>query len=254
MYKIVVIDDENVVRNGIVLETDWNRLDCEVVGEASNGLEGLEIIEKYHPDLVICDIKMPKMSGLDMLRILREEGNDTYVIFLTAFSDFAYAQQAIKYGAADYLLKPFDDSDLETAITKMKNKLNAKMKSGQNRHEEDVLSHAALSKGDKSKYVADALEYIAGNLSDPDISIRSIAEQLDISESHLSHIFKKETDYTVNAYITRYRMRTAMKLLKNNKHKVYEVAEMVGYRDIAYFSATFKKITGVNPSEYQDRI
>lgn len=253
MFKVVVIDDENMVRRGIVLETDWEALDCEVVAEASNGEEGLDAIEKYHPDIVISDIRMPKIDGLEMLKRLRARGDNTYVIYLSAYNDFAYAQQAIKYNATDYLLKPFEDGDLEQAIGRIKSKLVSRMQKGEERHEEDVLSHAALQKGDKSKYVADALDYIAENLSDPDISIRSIAESIDISESHLSHIFKKETDYTVNAYITRYRMRTAMKLLKSRKHKIYEVAEMVGYRDIAYFSSTFKKVTGVNPSEYQER-
>ena len=114
-----------------------------------------------------------------------------------------------------------------------------------------MLSKNAILRNDKSKYVSDALDYIGEHLSDPDINIRAIAEAIDISESHLSHIFKKETDYTVNAYITRYRMSTAMKLLKSKSHKIYEVAELVGYRDIAYFSTIFKKITGVNPSEYQ---
>lgn len=253
MTKIVVIDDETVVRNGIVLETDWESIGCEVVGEASNGVEGLEVIEKYHPDIIISDIRMPVMDGLEMLKNLREKGNNAYVIFLSAYNDFSYAKEAIKYIASDYILKPFSEGELEEAITNVKEKIMKKRERGAKEHESDVLSHAALSKGDKSKYVSLALDYIAENLADPDMSIRTIAESIEISESHLSHIFKKETDYTVNAYITRYRMRTAMKLLKDPRNKVYEVAEKVGYRDIAYFSSTFKKITGVNPSEYQER-
>lgn len=253
MLKVVVIDDENVVRNGIVFETDWKSLDCEVVAEASNGEEGLCVIEKYRPDIVISDIRMPKMDGIEMLRALREQGDQTFLIFLSAYNEFSYAQRAIKYSATDYILKPFDDEDLVYAINRVRNKIQTRQEEGGTKHEEDVLSHSSLQKGDKSKYVAAALDYIEAHVSDPDISIRSIAEAIDISESHLSHVFKKETDYTVNAYITRYRMRCAMRLLKSHKHKIYEVADMVGYRDIAYFSTIFKKITGVNPSEYQDR-
>ncbi|MCR4740493.1 MAG: response regulator [Lachnospiraceae bacterium] len=251
MLKIVVIDDENVVRNGIVLETDWASLDCEVVAEASNGEEGLEVIRKYRPDIVISDIRMPKMDGIGMLKRLREEGDKTYVIFLSAYNEFSYAQQAVKYSAADYLLKPYDDGDLEQAIIRIRDVLTKHKQNADDKHEEEVLSRNALVRTGKSKYVSDALDYIGEHLSDPDINIRSIAEAIDLSESHLSHIFKKETDYTVNAYITRYRIRTAMKLLKSRKHKIYEVAELVGYRDIAYFSTIFKKITGLNPSEYQ---
>ncbi len=253
MYKVAVIDDENVVRNGIVLETDWAALGCEVVAEAQDGEEGLKIIEAYHPDIVISDIRMPKLDGIGMLKALREKGDKTYVIFLSAYSDFSYAQQAIHFGAADYLLKPFEDGDLEHAINDIKGRLSQKQESPDPSYEEEVLARAAMQRGDKSQYVADALTYIGAHLSDPDINIRAIATEIGLSESHLSHIFKKETEYTVNAYITRYRIRTAMKLLRDKRHKVYEIAELVGYRDIAYFSNIFKKITGLTPSEYQDR-
>ena len=112
MLKVVVVEDEELVRRGIVLAVDWASVDCVVVGEASNGEEGLEVIRRYHPDLVITDIKMPKLDGIEMLRQLRAEGNDAYAIFLTAYSDFDYAQAAVRLGAVDYLLKPFQDGEL----------------------------------------------------------------------------------------------------------------------------------------------
>lgn len=253
MFKILVVDDESLVRRGIVMETDWNALDCMVVAEASNGEEGLEAARRYRPDLIICDIRMPKMDGIEMLTRLREEGNEAHVIFLTAYSDFSYAQSAIRLSASDYLLKPFEDGELEKTVLAIKNKMEAKKQEGDTAHEQDVLSHSSIRKGEKSKYVTEALNYIKEHYGEYDINVRKIAESLGLSEGHLSHIFKKETDYTINAYITRYRIRSAMKLLQNCRYKVYEVAEMVGYKDITYFSTIFKKIAGVTPSEYQDR-
>lgn len=253
MFKILVVDDESLVRRGIVMETDWNALDCMVVAEASNGEEGLEAARRYRPDLIICDIRMPKMDGIEMLTRLREEGNEAHVIFLTAYGDFSYAQSAIRLSASDYLLKPFEDGELEKTVLAIKNKMEAKKQEGDTAHEQDVLSHSSIRKGEKSKYVTEALNYIKEHYGEYDISVRKIAESLGLSEGHLSHIFKKETDYTINAYITRYRIRSAMKLLQNCRYKVYEVAEMVGYKDITYFSTIFKKIAGVTPSEYQDR-
>ncbi len=253
MFKILVVDDESLVRRGIVMETDWNALDCMVVAEASNGEEGLEAARRYRPDLIICDIRMPKMDGIEMLTRLREEGNEAHVIFLTAYSDFSYAQSAIRLSASDYLLKPFEDGELEKTVLAIKNKMEAKKQEGDTAHEQDVLSHSSIRKGEKSKYVTEALNYIKEHYGEYDISVRKIAGSLGLSEGHLSHIFKKETDYTINAYITRYRIRSAMKLLQNCRYKVYEVAEMVGYKDITYFSTIFKKIAGVTPSEYQDR-
>ena len=119
MLKVVVVEDEELVRRGIVLAVDWASVDCVVVGEASNGEEGLEVIRRYHPDLVITDIKMPKLDGIEMLRQLRAEGNDAYAIFLTAYSDFDYAQAAVRLGAVDYLLKPFQDGALAAAIRRV---------------------------------------------------------------------------------------------------------------------------------------
>lgn len=254
MLKILLVDDEELVRRGIVLETDWEALDCMVVAEASNGQEGLEAAEKYHPDLIICDIRMPKMDGIEMLRILREAGNPAYVIFLTGYSDFEYARSAIKLSAADYLLKPFRDGELEQAIQNVKMKIGQKEPSGTDRKEGQDLDYLLkLPKGDKSKYVMEALNFIAEHLSDQNLCVKMITDHLSLSESYLSYLFKKETSYTINAYITRYRIRYAMKLLQDCRIKVYEVAEKVGYRDITYFSSVFKKLVGVNPSEYQDR-
>lgn len=252
MLKVLVVDDEMFVRKGIVMEVDWASLDCVVVAEAANGLEGIEAVHKYDPDLVICDIRMPKMNGIEMLRELRREGSQVQVIFLTAYSEFDYARDALKLLAADYLLKPFEDGELEETVFRVKERLE-KEQAKKNAEEEEGMPKLVLKTGDKSKYIMEAITYIGEHYKDTDISVKAIAESLGISEGHLSHLFKKETDYTVMAYITRCRMQAAMKLLSNCRYKVYEVAELVGYRDVAYFSNNFKKIVGVSPSEYQDR-
>ena len=251
MFKVIVIDDEVLVRKGIVLETNWSELGCMVVAEAGNGVEGIEAVHKYQPDLLICDIKMPKMDGIEMLRRLREEENDISVIFLTAYGEFEYAQNALKLLASDYLLKPFQDGELEDAVLRVTKKIAERQ--GRKTSQSKEPANLVLPSGGKSKYVMEALAFISEHYSDTDMSVGMIAASLGISEDHLSHTFKKETDYTVAAYITRYRMRAAMKLLGDCRSKVYEVAEAVGYRDIAYFSSAFKKIVGVSPSEYQDR-
>lgn len=252
MLKVLVVDDEVYVRKGIVLETDWASLGCVVVAEAENGIQGLAAARKYAPDLIISDIRMPQMDGIEMLKKLREEGSRVRVIFLTAYSEFSYAQNAIKLLASDYLLKPFEDGELEETVSRIREQLEEERSAGKN--DEGSTTPLLIRKsGDKSKYIMEALAYISEHYGDENISVGVIAESLGISEGHLSHLFKKETDYTVMAYITRYRMQAAMKLLANCRYKVYEVAEMVGYRDITYFSSTFKKIVGVSPSEYQDR-
>ena len=243
MLKVLIVEDEEMIRKGIVLTVDWAALDCVVVGEAANGVQGLEAARRLEPSLIITDLKMPQMDGIEMLKALRAEGCKAYVIILTAYDHFSYAQSALRLGAVDYLLKPFHDGDLENAITR----LQQRMQPGG----EQAAPIGATRKGDKSKYVLEAMDYISKHYNDPDISVGSVAESLNISEGYLSHTFKKETDYTLLNYLTRYRIHKAMELLKDCRVKVYEVAEQVGYRDIAYFSATFKKYTGISPSEYQ---
>ena len=245
MLKVLVVEDEEMIRKGIVLAVDWAALDCVVVGEAANGLQALEAVERYAPSLTITDLKMPVMDGLEMLRQLRERGNNAFVIILTAYDSFAYAQAALRLGAVDFLLKPFHDGELEQAVTNLQRRMAAA------RQPEDEAI-PGLKKGDKSKYVLQAMDYIGAHYGEQTISVSTIAQHLGLSESHLSHLFRKETDYTIMNYLTRYRIHKAMELLRDCRLKVYEIAERVGYRDITYFSSTFKKVVGMSPSEFQD--
>ena len=245
MLKVLVVEDEEMIRKGIVLAVDWAALDCVVVGEAADGLQALKAVERYDPSLIITDLKMPNMDGIQMMEALRARGSRAYVIILTAYDSFTYARSALRLGAVDFLLKPFHDGELEAAVIKLRRRMEA----------EGSGTAPALperKKGDKSKYVLQAMDYIGQHYGDQNISVGEIAQHLGLSESHLSHLFRKETDYTLLNYLPRYRIHKAMELLRDCRTKVYEVAERVGYRDITYFSATFKKVTGMSPSEFQD--
>ena len=125
MLKVLIVDDETVVRRGIVLGVDWASMDCVVVGEAANGEEGLAAAERYNPNLIITDVRMPRMDGIEMMRRLREKESTAHFIILTAYDEFDYARAALRYGAADYLLKPFRDQDLMSAIARVREKEGA---------------------------------------------------------------------------------------------------------------------------------
>ena len=174
MLKVLIVDDETVVRRGIVLGVDWASMDCVVVGEAANGEEGLAAAERYNPNLIITDVRMPRMDGIEMMRRLREKESTAHFIILTAYDEFDYARAALRYGAADYLLKPFRDQDLMSAIARVREKEGAAQPA------EDTL---LLPKGDKSKYVLQTLNYIAEHYADTDINIASIARHIGISVS-----------------------------------------------------------------------
>ena len=247
MNRVLVVEDEEMIRKGIVLTVDWKALDCEVAGEAANGEEGLAAAERLKPDIIITDLKMPKMDGIAMLTELRKRGCTSKVIILTAYNSFSYARSALRLGAVDFLLKPYHDGELEEAILRLR---DGEAGAGGAGKAEDALPVPELWDGQGSRYVRQAVAYIREHYSDPDICVSEIAGALGISEGHLSHMFKKETGGTILFWMTRCRIREAIRLLKEGRMKIYEVAEASGYRDIAYFSSTFKRITGHSPSEY----
>ena len=241
MLKVLVVEDEEMIRKGIVLAVDWAALDCVVVGEAADGLQALKAVERYDPSLIITDLKMPNMDGIQMMEALRARGSRAYVIILTAYDSFTYARSALRLGAVDFLLKPFHDGELEAAVQRIAERGRVRTKPG------DIAEISS-----KNRYVTGAVDYINANYGDPELGVSAVARSVDISEGHLSHLFKKETGYTLTGYITACRMHMAMHLLRDRRCRVSEAAERVGYRDIAYFSSTFKKFTGSSPSEFQN--
>ncbi len=252
MYRVILVEDESVVRKGIALTTDWNALGCELIGEAANGEEGLSLTLQLNPDIVITDVKMPRMDGVEMIKKLRVTGSLSKFIILTAHGDFKYAQSALRLGVSDYLLKPLKDGDLEQAIYQViASQTPVSSKELPPGVKPEIFS-VDFNPDSFSRYVQNALLFISHHYIE-DINISTISRHLEISEGYLSRIFKKETGYTFSNYLIFYRIKLAMKLLENCRVKVYEVADQVGYSDSAYFSVQFKKIVGISPSEYQDR-
>ncbi len=242
MIRVLMVDDEPLVRHGVATGMDWASLGCEVVGEAQSGEEGLALARRLKPDLIITDIRMPKMDGITMMNMLREEGCAARCIVLTAHSDFEYARGALLFGADDYLLKPFRDQELTHAVARVCRKMESAPAAN---------TPAVKKEPEATGYVRQAMDYIAGHYADESISIATIAEHLCVSEGHLSHVFKKQTGMTVTNYLTKTRIDAAMALLQTGRVKVYEAAAAVGYKDVTYFSATFKKLTGLSPSEVE---
>ncbi|MCX7027027.1 MAG: response regulator [Spirochaetes bacterium] len=129
MIKILVVDDEKMIREGIVMTMPWNEMGMEVIGSAGDGLKALEMIREFKPHIVLTDIRMPKMDGIELLRAGKALIPSTRFVILSGYDDFAYAQQALKYGAADYLLKPLSEDELKKILTKLKRDLENEINS-----------------------------------------------------------------------------------------------------------------------------
>ena len=124
MYKVLIIDDESIIRKGIKNIINWKQLDCEVCADASDGIEGIELIKKYLPEVIITDIRMPGMDGLSMIKQVKGIVPYSKIIILTGYRDFDYVQEAIKFGAFDFLLKPSKIEELTAVLTRAVNELN----------------------------------------------------------------------------------------------------------------------------------
>lgn len=259
MYRIVIVEDEELVRKGLLLTTPWNAYNCKVIGEAKNGEEGLEIILKLKPDIVITDIRMPIISGIDMLERVYEVYKPA-VVMITAFNEFEYAKKGIDLDISDYLLKPFDDDQLDKALKKVVKRVNDEVLLGNIKENktaelgaEEIDKKIRITVNSKHSNLLKAIEYIELNYM-KDINIMQTAEYLNVSESYLSHLFKKETDYTFLEVLTSVRLSEACKLLKDPNIRVHEVASLTGYRDQRYFSYIFKKHLGITPNHYKERL
>lgn len=248
MIKVVLVEDEELIRQGMKLTMEWEKFECQVIGEAADGEEGLKIIRKLKPDIVFTDIRMPKLSGLEMIEQLKEESPAKFII-LSGYDDFSYAKKAINLGAYGYLLKPIDDEEFEKILFNTVERIKEDRKHTST--EGTLNQQNMLQEGFKDKYIAKACKIMKECLHE-ELTLKMVADELHISESYLGKLFKNKTSYTFLDMLTLYRIRAAIDYLEETDMKVYEISYKVGYNDSKYFSKTFQKLVGVKPKEYRE--
>lgn len=236
--KIVVIEDEYRIRQGLCQLIPKLSPEFELVGSAENGYDGMYLVKEHRPDVAICDVKMKIMSGLSMIRQLKELDIPCTYLILSGYSEFEYAREAIELGVAGYLLKPIIPSDLKEALMK----INKKLKDNVTPEQSDQKQHY-------SYLVEMAMEEIQERYQ-LGISLNEVAASLRISPEYLSTVFAKETGKNFNAYLRRYRVEKACELIQNTNKKMYEIAFLTGFENPQYFSSVFKSVMGMTPKTY----
>lgn len=261
MYKVIIVEDELMTRKGLIQTIPWSEHGCEVVGEASDGQEGIRLAMQANPDIVITDIHMPIVDGLTMIQRIKTHLDCEFIIF-SGYGQFSYAQKALALGARGYLLKPVDDDEflqiLDDTIQAIQQKRrfhklmeqmevpDAKVPS----FLEKYLAKDPTSCGER--YLVDAIRYIRSHYGE-DLTGKTVAASLGISESYLGKLFRQQMGYTFLEYLTMHRIYVALDLLSQTDLKTYHIAEMVGYKDARHFSDIFKKLVGVTPTQYRNR-
>lgn len=257
MYKVIVAEDEDIIRKGLVYSVPWAEMDCSVVGEARNGVEGVELIKRLEPDIVMADINMPVLDGLGMIRETYEDYNYSAII-LSGYSNFEYARTAIRYGVTGYLLKPLKKEDLLEAVKDAKEKCLLRRTWLDRKQEQEKRKNIQLIPKEESSreddaVVRDMLAFISQHYTEKMV-LQDVVDALNYSETFLNKKFKKQMGTTFIEYLNRFRIQKALELLKDGKTAVQDVSWMCGIGDYKYFNMVFKKYIGCSPKEYVSEI
>lgn len=243
MYRVVLVDDEALILRGLSTVIPWAEMGCEVVGTATNGQAGLELIRKLKPDILFTDIRMPNMDGLTMLAALGSEFPRMQTAVLTAYRDFDYARQAITLGVCRYLLKPSNLNELKETLRIMVSRLDLIPAA-----EADVPDDAS----EAGNFIVNAaLDYMRENCMQQHLSLSAVADHVYVSQWHLSKLLNRETGKSFFDLLGSMRVEKSKTLLRTPGMNIQDVAEQTGYTDVAHFSRTFKKLTGQTPGEYR---
>ena len=251
LLKMIIVDDEVFILNSLESLIDWLSIGVEVAGTADNGELAITLAVERQADIILSDISMPFLSGIEMLEIIRKEQLHVEVIFISAHSNFDYAREAIRHGAFEYLLKPIREDVLLESVDRCAKKIRdfrEKSKSF-----EDAADEWTGEPSSGKHLVNSAINYIRDNYN-KNISLSEVAQHIYISPAYLSKIFSSEMQETFTQYLLSYRISRAKELLRSTHDKIYEVALQVGYNDTAHFSKLFKQFTGQTPNQYRNRM
>lgn len=239
--NIIIVDDEKRQRIGIQNTVQAIRPKDQVISLAS-GAEVLRYLTESQVDMIISDINMPDLDGLQMLEAIRARGLKIPVIFLSGYALFAYAQRAIKMGAFGYLLKPIDPDEVREVIEQAVLLLNQSEIQTSLEVEQETGSRHAMAK---------RIEQYLSEHYMQDLSLEEVAEAFGLNPNYFSGLVKSLTGETFSKTLANVRIERAKVLLRDVDLNVYDVAEMVGYKTPSYFTQVFKAQVGVGPEQYR---
>ena len=257
MLKLIIADDERIIRETISTIINWKEYDIEVVGLCKNGMETYDMIMDETPDIVLTDIKMPKMNGLKMIETAIKD-QQFYSLVLTSYSEFELARQAIHMGVTDYLLKPVDEDELKESLDKIRqqiayaSKYEKIEKISQDRiltvYDEWKIFDSA--KNSMDPYVKRTYEFVKQHYKEK-VSINQVAESLGVSTSYLSRKLKAGLNTTFVDLLNQYRIKKALNMLSQGTMRIYEISDELGFSEYKHFCGVFKKYTNMSPTDFR---
>lgn len=249
MYTLLIVDDEPRIRRGLEKQIPWESMNFTTIHSAENGKQALESVMANRPHLIITDIRMPDMDGLEFIQEIRDRGIHSQIIIISGYNDFTYAQTAIRFGVSDYLLKPINENTLYNSIINCTKKLELATAM------EPILKKWMPDSETETNnlIVQQAKKYIREHYHET-FTLKTVADELAIHPNYLCNLFSKFTGESIFNYATGIRIAKSKELLQNPQLKIYEIAEMVGYHDYRWFSKLFKQYESVSPQQYRSNI
>jgi two-component system, response regulator YesN len=249
--NILIVDDEPKIRQGLqrTLE-NWNNGEFTIL-TAQSGEEVMKIAESTKIHILLSDIRMPEMTGLQLLKNMKEKGFSPVVIVISAYSEFKYAQEALRLGVVNYLLKPIGKTKLIEAIEEAVKVMEKQVRTGLIEKVVDEKIVDTNNKMDSTKdSIRKAIAYIDQHLKD-ELTLKDVASHVHLNPSYLSVLFKEQANLNFSEYVTRRRIQRAKELVISTNLPINEIADEVGYKTSKYFIKIFKEIEGITPSTYR---
>jgi YesN/AraC family two-component response regulator len=246
MYKLIIVDDESAIRHGIKNYFPWTQLGFEVAGLFENGRQALEYCQKLPVDVVLSDIKMPIMDGLELAKELYQLNSEIKIILLSGYREFEYAREALKYEVKNYILKPTKYEELYEVFSEIKEELDQE----QILNVESDLQEDNTDRSYYDKIIDTVKSYLYQNYRIA--TLNSASELVHLSPNYLSTLFKDITGEYFSDFLLRIRMEEAAKLLNDIRYKTYQISDLVGYSNPKNFTRAFKKYYGLTPTEFRN--
>ncbi|GLI10313.1 DNA-binding response regulator [Paenibacillus tyrfis] len=248
MYKLLIVDDESETRNSISNYFPWEDIGFEIVGQLENGRQALDFLSERKADVVLCDIHMPVLSGIDFAREIKDRKHPVMIVFFSGYREFEYAKQALSLGVKEYIVKPPKYKDLVSAFSSLKAELDEQARRmatpSDQLDEEPEQSY-------NGKIISIVKHFVEENF--PHASLEEAAKLVHMNANYLSQFFKKNTGSSFSDYLLTVKMQKAKELLLDVRYRTYEVGSLVGYSNSRNFARTFKKYFGTTPRLYRNR-
>ena len=240
MYKLLICEDESLERKALNLIIQRRYRNIHLVGYATTGFEAIKLAHQHLPDIILMDIDMPQCNGLDAQKEICRFMPNVNTVIITAYNDFSYAQQAIKSGVIDFLLKPIAPNDLYNCLDKILKSM-------------DKIDSSPTVPPEYTDYIQKILNYIDQHFLD-DLNLSNLASELNLNEKYLSSYFKQKMGTSFTEYIIKLKIERSKNMLEFSDSPIYEIAADLNFNDASYFTKVFQKQEGISPSQYRKKL